>query len=277
MWAVLLALPVARDIPCVRPLGVDMTNVAHRAVKALTSVRLRNYLRLLLGMHYPARLRDQFPDLEMVGLSRGDVVIDVGAYVGDFSVAVLAHQPWAKIHAFEPLPAPFSALLTALAPFGDVEVRNVALGRVRGEGDFLVNNFDKASSFLATGAIMDKRPWGLDFSTKETLRVPIVTLSDYLREQNIGQVRLLKLDVQGFELEVLAGAEPVLDRIDWIYTEARLVEGVYRGAPLANDISVYLNQRGFKLQRMFGITVDDEGNMLECDMLFQRCIGAGAH
>jgi|SRR5215469_4494526 len=253
-----------------------MTNVAHRAVKALTSVRLRNYLRLWLGMH-PARLRDQFPDLEMVGLSRGDVVIDVGAYVGDFSVAILAHQPWAKIHAFEPLPAAFRTLQKTLAPFGDVELRNVALGRVREERDFLVNNFEKASSFLVTGAIMDKRPWGVDFSTKEMLRVPIVTLSDYLREQHIGQVRLLKLDVQGFELEVLAGAESVLGRIDWIYTEARLVEGVYRGAPLANDIFVYLNQRGFKLQRMVGVTADDEGNMLECDMLFQRSTGAVAH
>jgi hypothetical protein len=45
--------------------------------------------------------------------------------------------------------------------------------------------------------------------------------------------------VQGYELEVLAGAEFVLGLIDWIYTEARFVQGVYQGAPLVNDVYVY--------------------------------------
>jgi FkbM family methyltransferase len=249
---------------------LKLTDRPRSAVRALTSLRLRNYVRLLLGMH-PARLRDQFPDLEMVGLSHGDVVIDVGAHVGDFSEAVLAHQPWVKIHAFEPLPAAFRILRKNLAPFGNIEFHNVALGRARGEGNFFVSKFTKASSFLVNGTILDKGLYGIDFSTEEVLRVPIVALSDYLHEQNIGRVRLLKLDVQGFELEVLAGAESVLDRIDWIYTEARFVEGVYREAPLVNDIYVYLIQRGFRLQRMFGVSHDNEGNMIECDMLFQRC------
>jgi FkbM family methyltransferase len=131
------------------------------------------------------------------GLCRGDVVIDVGANVGDFSEAVLAHQQWAKIHAFEPLPAPFGTLRKKLAPFGDIEFRNVALGRARGEGDLFVSSFDEASSFLVNGPILDKKVYGIDFSIRETLRVPIVTLSDYLREQNIECVHLLKLDVQG--------------------------------------------------------------------------------
>jgi FkbM family methyltransferase len=178
-----------------------MTNLLRRAIKASTSLRLRNHLRLLVGMH-PTRLRDGFPDLEMIRLSRGDVVIDVGAYVGDFSEAVLAHQTWVKIHAFEPLPKAFYILQTKLVPFGGIELRNVALGRAKGESDFFVSKFPKASSFLNYGPIMDS--WGGNFSTEEVLRVPILTLSDYLREQKIGRVRLLKLDVQGYELEVLA-------------------------------------------------------------------------
>jgi FkbM family methyltransferase len=247
-----------------------MTNLLRRAIRASTSLRLRNHLRLLLGMH-PARLRDGFPDLEIIRLSRGDVVIDVGAHVGDFSEAVLAHQPWVKIHAFEPLPKAFCILQTKLAPFGGIELRNVALGRAKGESDFFVSKFSKASSFLITGPIKDKVSWQDTFSTEEVLRVPIVTLSDYLREQKIERVRLLKLDVQGYELEVLAGAESVLGLIDWIYTEARFAQGVYQEAPLANDIYVYLIQRGFKLQRIVGVWHDEQSNMLEGDMLFERC------
>ena len=112
--------------------------------------------------------------------------------------------------------------------------------------------------------------WGGNFSTEEVLRVPIVTLSDYLQEQKIGRVRLLKLDVQGYELEVLAGAEPVLGLIDWIYTEARFNHGIYAGAPLVNDIYVYLIQRGFKLHRISNVSHDQKGDMMECDMLFER-------
>jgi hypothetical protein len=70
-------------------------------------------------------------------------------------------------------------------------------------------------------------------------------------------------------LEVLAGAEPVLERIEWIYTEAQFEE-LYQEAPLANDIFSYLYQRGFELCRMMSVRADDEGNMMECDMLFRR-------
>ena len=76
--------------------------------------------------------------------------------------------------------------------------------------------------------------------------------------------------MQGYESEVLAGAESVLGLIDWIYTEARFNEGLYAGAPLVNDIYVYLIQRGFKLHRISNVSHDQKGDMMECDMLFER-------
>ena len=246
-----------------------MINVLHRAIKASIPLRLRNHIRVLLGRH-PAELRDGFPDLGMVRLTRGDVVIDVGAHVGDFAEAVQAYQPWVKIHAFEPLPAAFAVAETKLAPFGDIELHNVALGRAKGQNDFFVRKFSTNSSFLVSGSTRMAADWGDSLATEEVLRVPIVTLSDYLQEQKIGRVRLLKLDVQGYELEVLAGAESVLGVIDWIYTEARFNEGLYAGAPLINDIYVYLIQRGFKLHRISNVSHDQKGNMMECDMLFER-------
>jgi FkbM family methyltransferase len=240
-----------------------------RTIKASIPLRLRNHIRLLLGRH-PAELRDGFPDLEMVSLARGDVVIDCGAHVGDFAEAVLAYQPWVKIHAFEPLPAAFGVLQTKLTPFGDIELHNLALGRAKGQGDFFVRKFSKVSSFLVNGSTPWAADWGNALANEEVLRVPIVTLSDYLQEQKIGHVRLLKLDVQGYELEILAGAEPVLGLIDWIYTEARFNHGLYAGAPLVNDIYVYLIQRGFKLHRISNVSHDQKGDMMECDMLFER-------
>jgi hypothetical protein len=97
------------------PLRVPV--LVKRGIRALTSLRLRNQLRLLLGLH-PMMQRQWFPDLEVVELSRGDLVIDVGACVGDFSESILAHQPWAKIHAFEPLRTAFVALRKSWPPSG---------------------------------------------------------------------------------------------------------------------------------------------------------------
>lgn len=97
----------------------------------------------------------------------------------------------------------------------------------------------------------------------------IDTVADYVVEHRIPRIGLLKLDVQGFELEVLRGATSVLDRIDAIYCEAQFEE-LYRGGPLAGEIFTWLHSRGFTLLRMAKFRADDEGLLMECDMLFRR-------
>src|ERR1022692_4046005 len=83
----------------------------------MTTLRLRNDLRIRLGRH-PIELRERYPDLADLSLRPGAVVFDVGANIGNFSESVLAHQPWARIHAFEPQAGPRATLQEALAPFG---------------------------------------------------------------------------------------------------------------------------------------------------------------
>lgn len=239
------------------------------AVRALTTLRLRNDLRLRLGRH-PIELRERYPDLADLHLRRGAVVFDVGANVGYFSESVLAHQPWACIHAFEPLPDARARLQQALAPFGDnIAINSAALGAGRGERDFFVSRFGEASSFFENGARLEGRVYGIDFTTIAMVPVVIDTVADYVGEHRIARIDLLKLDVQGFELEVLKGAAPVLDRVDAIYCEAQFEE-LYRGAPLAGDIFAWLHAHGFVLLRMTAFRADDEGRLMECDMLFRR-------
>ncbi len=239
------------------------------AVLALTSLRLRNDLRLRLGRH-PIELRERYPDLADLSLRRGAVVFDVGANIGNFSESVLAHQPWASIHAFEPLAGPRQKLQEALTPYGNgIVINATALGAERGERAFHVSGFDEASSFFENGAVLKAGLYGIDFSTVDSIPVVIDTVDNYVAEHRIERIGLLKLDVQGFELEVLKGAEPVLDRIDAIYCEAQFEE-LYRGGPLAGDIFTWLHLRGFELLRMTEFRANDEGCLIECDMLFLR-------
>jgi len=219
---------------------------------------------------YPIELRQRYADIAELNLRAGAVVFDVGANVGYFSESVLAHQPWAEIHAFEPLPDARATLAETLAPYGaGIVINGSALGAERGERDFRVSGFGEASSFFENGAILAGRVYGIDFETTAIIPVVIDTVADYFRDHTISRVDLLKLDTQGFELEVLKGAEPVLDRIDAIYCEAQFEE-LYKGAPLAGTIFSWLHHRGFELLRMTAFRADDEGRLMECDMLFRR-------
>jgi FkbM family methyltransferase len=238
-------------------------------LRSLTTLRRRNDIRMRLGRH-PIELRQRYPDITDLHLPSGAVVFDVGANVGYFSESLLAHQPWASIHAFEPLPDARAKLAEALAPYGNgIVINATALGAERGERDFRVSGFGEASSFFENGSILEGKVYGIDFQTVAIIPVIIDTVAGYVRDRAIGRVDLLKLDVQGFELEVLKGAEQVLDRIDAIYCEAQFEE-LYKGAPLAGTVFSWLHARGFELLRMTAFRADDEGRLMECDMLFRR-------
>ena len=248
--------------------------MVRRLIDRALPLRRRNAIRIGLGLH-PRCLRGRFPDLGMIGVRPGAVVIDVGANVGDFSECVLAFQPWARLHLVEPLVEPHVELRRKFGRYDDVEFSSFAFGREEGERDFFVCRYDQASSFLEASAALEGAAAGLDVSLKEVRRVRIERLEAYLREKRLERVDLLKLDVQGFELEVLEGAGDALGRIDWIYTEAQFRE-LYGGGPLFSDIFAFLSARGFDLKRMNSFRTDAEGRLVECDMVFRRRLpGAG--
>lgn len=102
----------------------------------------------------------------------------------------------------------------------------------------------------------------------ETIR--IARLSDILSPDDITGSALLKIDVQGFEGEVLRGCEDMLDRFEWIYCEASFRE-LYAGQPLAHEIVAWLARRGFV---MTGVethpTMIFDGRAVQADFLFSR-------
>jgi FkbM family methyltransferase len=242
--------------------------VIKQILKRLVPLRTRNFVRLALKRH-PIQYRSRWPDLEMFNLARNDVVFDVGANVGWFVECVLAYQPWAIVHAFEPVPQAFAVLQTTFKDYSDIYCRNIALGSQAGQKPINVSRFVEASSFLDSGKLLNDRVYGIDFSVQETLPVAIRTLADYAKEQAITSIKLLKLDVQGYEMEVLKGAEPVFDMVEFIYAEAQFQE-LYKGGPLFHDLFEFLNRRQFELVRMTSFRSDDEGRLMECDMIFKN-------
>lgn len=133
----------------------------------------------------------------------GIVIFDVGANVGDFSAAAFeALDRGIKIHAFEPAIETCKRLSARFAGNDHIIINNLALGRESGEQPLFGTTRDPGMASLVK---RDLKHLGVAFPFQE--KVKVSRLTEYCELQAVRQIHLLKMDVEGFELEVLAGAE----------------------------------------------------------------------
>ncbi len=146
-----------------------------------------------------------------------DVVIDVGANIGFYSCLASAHGK--HVLAFEPSPRNLRFLYRNLWQngYGNVEVFPMGLGSQCGLG--LIHGFGGVASFV--------EGWGQSQGQFAQI-VPLTTLDTMLRDRFHGDRMVIKIDVEGFELEVLRGATCLLQRHPqptWL-TEIMLTDGL---------------------------------------------------
>ncbi len=172
------------------------------------------------------------------------VLVDVGANVGDYVAAVLKLVSPQRIIAIEPLPSCHSQLASVLANNHNNLLVKAAAGEARGEVEMYYTGDSKMSSLLApqTGIADAYKPG--DYATRQKLKVPLVRIDDVVPvDASIG---LLKLDVQGFELSALRGAEATLKQAKAIQVEINYTSH-YEGAASFDDVHGFLAAKGFKL------------------------------
>ena len=135
------------------------------------------------------------------------VVFDVGANQGQFlGMARAALDGVAStIHCFEPGKATFSMLRNGRETIANVVFNNVAVGREAGHATLW---YDKEGSGIASLTQRDLSHFGVEFSESET--VATITLDAYAAANGISRIDLLKLDIEGHELDALAGAAGLL-------------------------------------------------------------------
>ncbi len=183
-------------------------------------------------------------------------VFDVGIATG--TKGLYGIFPGVRYVMVEPLieSEPFMKDLEAAYP-GSISV-HAAAGREEGEATFIVDQSLSGSSFLL------KPKFG------EPRQVKVVTVDGLVREHQLEGPFLLKLDVQGFELEALAGAEETIKNTVAVIAEASLWGDVKRkGMARLIDLMNWFNDHGFVLYDVAQIVrreLDDA--IAEMDLVF---------
>jgi FkbM family methyltransferase len=153
------------------------------------------------GLYEPWTLR-----LVRALLAPGDVVFDLGAHVGYYTLAAAGRVgPRGAVHAFEALPTHADALAVniRLNGYENVHLNRAAVADRSGEARLKVPNqchHDRGGA----ATIMDFIP------DAETLTVPAVRLDDYIRARGIGPIACIKMDIEAAEVRALEGSTETL-------------------------------------------------------------------
>lgn len=192
-------------------------------------------------------------------------VVDIGANRGQFSLAVRRWAPEARVVAFEPLSGPAKLFHRVFAGDAKVKLYQVAIGPEVGETIIHVSAADDCSSLLPISKVQQRLFPGTGEIRTETIQVG--RLTDFVSPKEVVPPALLKLDVQGFELEALRGCEDLLEYFAYVYVECSFME-LYIGQALADEVIVWLRERGFRLAGAYNLTYDKNGKAIQGDFLF---------
>lgn len=197
-----------------------------------------------------------------------DLVVDVGANVGDYARSIRRLGYDGRIVSFEPDPRTAEKLRRAAATDPLWEVRAEALGSDKGRRSLLVATESQLSSFLPASPAGHQTFRELQGTVAE--EVAIARLDDVLTEIGEASERVfLKVDTQGWEMEVLRGAERTLERTVGLLIEL-VLRPTYEGSPDYLDVLDWLRKRGFGPADFDRVWQDQHGLLAEMDCLFGR-------
>ena len=168
------------------------------------------------------------------------VVFDVGANIGQYANRFRAAYPNAQIFCFEPVSTVFEQLDRQVAEWRQVKAYRIAFGSARESKNIYVNSDPSMHSFV--NALPEK--------CQEMVQVR--TLDDFCLQNGISNIDLLKIDVEGYELEVLRGAKRMLSecRIKALYLESTARSNRSHSLVPVNEIDEHVARYGYSI---FGI------------------------
>ena len=180
------------------------------------------------------------------------VILDVGANIGQTAEDFYQRFTEAEIYSFEPVREIFVDLKNNTQSLDRVHSFNFGLGSQPGKAKIYLQEKSVWNSIVTA----EQTEGNLLTKSKDRVKeIEIQTLDIFAQDHNLEHIDLLKTDTEGYDLEVIKGAEKYLkeNKISFILSEV----GFYRrdtGHTYFMDIHDYLDTQGFQLVDLYGIT-----------------------
>jgi FkbM family methyltransferase len=205
-------------------------------------LQIRRYIRKILrNSGFQRRLIPDFVDV----MNEHDInlVLDVGANDGDYGREIRDRGYKGLIVSFEPNPYAFKRLVESIKNDTKWIAYQCALGQLSGKSDLFIAENDVMSSFK------EVTEFGISKDTRTVMTVETVvyTLDKFLEDNDYTAYNIyLKIDTQGFEMEVLNGSKKSLNRIRAVQAEISLVH-TYIKQPDWVDVILWMREKNFEL------------------------------
>jgi FkbM family methyltransferase len=196
-----------------------------------------------------------------------DLVLDVGANVGQFGKILRQEGYKGEIHSFEPASTSYKLLKEASQKDDQWFIHKRAMAEQKGELELNLAESSDLSSFLPANDFGKAKYKKIVACTTET--VDVSTISHFLKNNiNDYQKRriFLKMDTQGYDLKVFTGALDVIDCIDFILSEISFIP-IYDGMPRYLETLQTYEQYNFIISGLYPISRKKDLSVVEMDCM----------
>ncbi|HVX77243.1 MAG TPA: FkbM family methyltransferase [Bradyrhizobium sp.] len=199
-------------------------------------------------------------------LPRAKTILDIGANKGQFVLEAIKWHPEATMLAFEPLGTERALMERVLKDLPRLTIYPIALGSDDSTAEIQVSASADSSSILEQTPLQSKFFPGTQGVGRASISVR--RIDHVLDRAALTRPVICKIDVQGYELNVLQGFGDLLDEVDYLIIELTNIP-FYEGAPNSAEVIAFLAARGFKIDGMYNMYVP--GTLcLQSDILFSR-------
>ncbi len=194
-------------------------------------------------------------------------VLDIGANEGDFARAIGGRLPAARIYSFEPLAGAYAKLCEKTNGFAQYKAYNFALGDVSGQLEIHRNAYSPSSSILPMSAL-HRTSFPIASHDAGVEKIEIRRLDDIAEDMGFLDDVFVKIDVQGFEANVIRGGQQALKRAKVVIVETSF-DLLYENQPLFDQIYGMMKELGFLYSGNWDQLIDPaSGRILQADAIF---------
>lgn len=200
--------------------------------------------------------------------SKNQYILDIGAANGEMVELFHRQFPKCPIYAFEPRSEDFEQLKAKFENNKDITIINKALGTKISKTKINTTNRRASSSLLEVNKSINDTFLAENIRTIEQEDIQISTLDNEIPENT--KISLIKIDVQGYELEVFKGGEKTLKNTSMILVEMQNHQ-IYKGAPQYFEIDEHLRHQGFSLLEIIP-SIRRNGKLYEWDAIYVNSV-----